>query len=298
MNYNNKPIQPKINLKQKIILIIFGLFLFLILLEVGLCLGRIIFLSLQEYRNRVSIKQRGAYRIMCLGESTTALGGKYSYPSQLEEILNQRNLGIKFSVINKGVLIDTSYILSHLEENLNRYNPDMVITMMGANDGGEYLPSKGISTKQPLQFFKSLRLYKLARLLWLSIIPKAEEKEIHLPILPSPRSIIELKEVSAKQVSAKSYVRSGWCYFIQANYTQAAESFKKALELNPRNSDAYIGLGWCYAYSAPIQAEKFFKKAIDELNPKRVLFLKIWDRYPIMKTKKNLRWLRSRLRRT
>lgn len=63
----------------------------------SLRLGGLVFTSLQEHRNYLSVKQKGAYRILCLGESTTA--GQYT--AFLEEILNQRNIGIKFSVIDK-----------------------------------------------------------------------------------------------------------------------------------------------------------------------------------------------------
>ena len=109
----NNQVQTKIPLGQKIALIIFGLFLCLALLEIGLRIGGFVFLSLQEHRNRIALKQKGAYRIMCLGESTTAIGGEDSYPSQLEEILNERNIGIRFSVINKGIPgANTTAILS------------------------------------------------------------------------------------------------------------------------------------------------------------------------------------------
>ena len=72
---------------------------------------------------------------MCLGESTTAVGGEDAYPYQLQEILNENNMGIRFSVINKGVPgAHTSAIIEQLESNLNKYKPDMVIAMMGIND--------------------------------------------------------------------------------------------------------------------------------------------------------------------
>ena len=93
---------PSTTRKQKIGLILFGLFLSVALLESGLRLGGFIFYSAQAHRNWQATKQKGTYRILCLGESTTALGGDDSYPSQLEEILNQSNIGIKFSVINRG----------------------------------------------------------------------------------------------------------------------------------------------------------------------------------------------------
>lgn len=113
----------EISIRQKIILSIFGLFLTVVLLEAGLRIGGFVYLSLQEYRNRISLKQKGRYRILCLGESTTA-GGKESYPGQLEEILNQQNTRMQFSVINKGMSgLTTGVIVAQLEDNLDKYTP-------------------------------------------------------------------------------------------------------------------------------------------------------------------------------
>ena len=74
----------KVSGRQKIALMILGLFLFVVLLEIGLRIDGSIYSFQQEYRNRLSIKKRGAYRILCLGESTTVGRGKNSYPRQLE----------------------------------------------------------------------------------------------------------------------------------------------------------------------------------------------------------------------
>src|SRR5512136_222579 len=95
----NNPVKTSPTLRTKIALIIFGLFLFFVLLETGLRMGGFIILSLQELRSVASLKHRGEYRIICLGESTT-FG---QYPSFLEEALNRYNINIKFSVIDKGV---------------------------------------------------------------------------------------------------------------------------------------------------------------------------------------------------
>jgi len=97
---------------QKAFLLALGLFLAMLILEVSMRCGGFILTSLQEQRNRVSISRKETYRIMCLGESTTF----NQYPLFLEEILNQRNIGIKFSVIDKGVSgTNTGAILSNLE---------------------------------------------------------------------------------------------------------------------------------------------------------------------------------------
>ena len=107
---------------QRILTILFGVFLCLIILEAGLRLGGFLLSAAQESKNKASIKRRGSCRIMCLGESTT-FG---QYPGFLEEILNRRGKGIKFSVIDKGVPgTDTSAIISGLEKNIETYKPDI-----------------------------------------------------------------------------------------------------------------------------------------------------------------------------
>jgi tetratricopeptide (TPR) repeat protein len=223
-------------LRTKITLIIFGLFLFLILLEAGLRLGGFIILSLQEYRNLRSIKHKGTYRILCLGESTTA----DQWPPHLEEVLNQRHAGVRFSVIDKGVrATQTPIILAHLESNLNTYHPDMVVAMIGLNDRAPYIPDKAVSTSKIALFLASFRTYKLSRLLWLHIITKVKE-EVRLDS------------------------GSGQLYQAQGKFPQAEDSYKKAIELQPQNSDAYVGLGQLYeAQDKFSQAEDSYKKAIE-----------------------------------
>ena len=67
-------------LTRKMPLIMLGVFLCLVLVEIGLRLGGTVWLSHQDRGNMLSLKRKGAYRIMCIGESTTALGGEYAYP--------------------------------------------------------------------------------------------------------------------------------------------------------------------------------------------------------------------------
>jgi len=97
----------KTNIFQKFGLVILGLFTAIIILEIGLRLGGWILLSIQENKKCIYASNKDTYRIMCLGESSTA----YQYPHLLEEIINQRNIGIKFSVIDRGVVgVNTPYI--------------------------------------------------------------------------------------------------------------------------------------------------------------------------------------------
>lgn len=158
---------PRTSLKQKVALITFGLFLGIILLEIGLRIGGLIFIHLQEKANIESLRKKKDYVILCLGESTTALGGDDSYPRQLERILNGRDIGVKFSVINKGIAAtNTAAIANLLGDHLDQYQPDMVLTMIGINDDGGHRALQDISPDPLRRFLRNLRVYKLATLLY------------------------------------------------------------------------------------------------------------------------------------
>ncbi len=247
--------------KQKITLILFGLFLCALILETGLRLSGFIFLFLQEHKNRVVMQRKDTYRIMCLGESTTALGGDDSYPRQLEEILNQKDTGIKFSIINKGLSgTNTSAIVAQLDENLNKYKPDMVITMMGINDvsGGYYVMRGETFVSKTILFLKSFRIFKLAKLLWEHIVHKFDFEH-------NVRALECL--IKSNPTNDKLSFELAELYKRQGNLERAEEIYKKIIELNPKSNEAYARLGMLYeAENKLFLAEEALKKAI-ELNP-------------------------------
>jgi len=269
------------SLKQKIVLVMLGLFLSVVLLEISLRIGGFVILSLQEYRNRASLQKKGAYTIMCLGESTTQ--GKW--PPYLEEILSQCNTGIKFSVIDEGIAaVNTSVILAELESNLNKYHPDMVIIMMGINDGGTFMPYEAVTASKSMLFFRSFRTYKLIRLLWLHIVTKVREigaskprsamqsggelEKIHTNTISSlPSGDLVKKTMEQTPIDYESFIQLGVFYKNQGKFSQAEESFAKATALAPRSDRPYIELGKLYLDQAILsKAKEPLKKAI-ELNP-------------------------------
>ncbi|OGW76064.1 MAG: hypothetical protein A2Z72_01695 [Omnitrophica bacterium RBG_13_46_9] len=282
----------KMPLYQKIALILFGLFLSLVLLEIGIRMGGFAYLSLQKHRNRTTIGDQGTYRIMCLGESTTVAGGRNSYPSQLEEILNRRDTEIKFRVINKGIpATDTEYIVSSLSLWLSEYRPNMVIAMMGINDERYryFFSYKDNPAGKFLLFLNSLRTYKLVRFLYFRIANKrkalfkepieadSERYNTYDCIDPlcwrlgrySEAEKILKKDIEINPKNTKTYQKLGWLYAILGRYDQAEEVLEKAIEANPGMPDAYIELGSLYRkFEKYDQAEEMFKKAI-ELDPKR-----------------------------
>lgn len=267
-------LKPKVTFLQKITLIVLGVLLCVFLLEISLSVGGFLVISLQEYRNRIAMKKKGAYRIMCLGESTTA----GQYPHFLEEILNKRSAGIKFSVIDKGMSgTNTAVILSQLESNLDEYRPDMVLTMMGINDFGPHLPFETRFNSKITTFFKLFKTYKLIKLVKLHLITKIKGFKFCKPIevdageinVSFGRESID-KAIELNPIDDKAYVALGHFYQGKNNFSKAIKFFNKAIEINPGNDEAYVGAGWCYQSDTQpqiVQAQKSFHKAID-LNPR------------------------------
>lgn len=155
--------------KQKILLVTLGLFLTFVMVEGGMRITGWAISTVQQQRNIQKARARGTYRILCLGESTTAMGGDQSYPAQLEKILNARNVGIKFTVFNAGkIATTTSRILSELENNLDHFVPDMVITMMGINDDRhDVVQNRQSRTSRLTSLLNGLKVYKLFNHFWL-----------------------------------------------------------------------------------------------------------------------------------
>lgn len=234
---------------QKILLIIFGIFLFLICLEIGLRIGGFLVLSLQEYKNDIYFSQKDEYRILCLGESTT----QGEYPVFLEKELNQYKIMIKFRVIDKGRKgVNTAIIVSQLENNIDRYKPDLVVTMMGVNDYGPHLPSELASSLRILAVVKSFRVYKLLRLILLHASMKAQTLTETNTFSPINASIYAL----------------GVFYMEQGKIDEARQAFVRSIELNPNNELPYLELGRIYKSQNKVnEAESFFLEAAD-INPK------------------------------
>ena len=72
---------------QKVWLVAGGVCLAFVLLEGGLRFAGFIYLKVQEHQNQVALRHKDSVRILCIGESTTAVGGSDSYPRQLEDVL-------------------------------------------------------------------------------------------------------------------------------------------------------------------------------------------------------------------
>lgn len=255
-----------------------GLLFTFVLLEIILRIGGLIHISLQEYHNIKSFRRDSEYTILCLGESMTA----DKWPRFLESLLNESQTGITVCVLNKGVVAtNTGAIVSRLEYNIDKYDPDIIIVMMGINDN----PDSFIydSTRTPkLKFIRSLKILKLLKLLNLHLSAKINEHKNNVQLdsivmknNPATDPVMFNQGASSKISHAgnngfKEYFRLkalGQYYQDQGYYLKAESIYKQNAELYPDYEPVYLDLAELYLSAHKLeQVEKMCKKAIS-LNP-------------------------------
>lgn len=219
---------------QKIILMLFGLLFCLCILEIGmrLCGGILVYLYGPE--NKRFFAEKGEYRVLCLGESTTARGGKDSWSTQLQDVLNERKLGGDFKIINAGREgVQSDFIVAKLKENLDAYKPDIVITMIGVNDESGTIAYKDRLDNRAILFARNLRVYKLFRWIY---------SNISRPFLRNQFTLQTRPNIDYGNMKNISNNNSGEVLRGQGKNQEAEQFFLKEIELNPKNKSAYFAL--------------------------------------------------------
>ena len=117
---------------KKILLIIIGIFLSLIILEIGLQTVSYTNILIKNYKINKQLKDKNTITILCIGESTT----DNQWPPILQKILDKKSKNKKFTVIDEGHEASrTNYLMQEvINKKLQLYNPDIIISMMGIND--------------------------------------------------------------------------------------------------------------------------------------------------------------------
>lgn len=150
-------------IKRKILVAGLGLLVALVLLETGLHGGRKLVDVVQQRRVLASLSE-GDFRILCVGDSTTELGGDAAWPAQLQELLNQTPPRRRLRVINAGrTCTDSGHVAARLPHLLELYRPQLVVGMIGINEHGIRMYRR-IPTANSWPF-KHLRSYRLLVLL-------------------------------------------------------------------------------------------------------------------------------------
>jgi hypothetical protein len=152
--------QHKKLVKKKIISIMLRILLLILILELVFNLSGIVIGSIQEYRNRIIVQSKDKiYTIMVIGDSMSAsIPSGEDWPNILGGKLNSASNTTKFKVINKAIAgVPSGYIVSEIENNIKKYEPDIIISLMGATDSDEYY-NKGNNI---VFYIEKMKIYKL-----------------------------------------------------------------------------------------------------------------------------------------
>lgn len=227
------------------LLVVVGIAVAFVLLELGLRLAGWVYMGMRETRHQEALKNDKAVRILCLGESTTALGGDHAYPRLLEGLLNGDEQGRQYSVINKGVPgITTDEILAHLNMTLDAYQPHLVVAMMGINDDDD------------------------EELGWHDRIA-GQSKVVQLVLLIG-RHVAERfpqTELAQEKLMYETFLK-GWEQAIDGDGSMAEQMFLDRLTQHPEDPESYVELASWYTFNGEYsqaltilaEAEKRFDK--------------------------------------
>ncbi len=208
---------------KRIVLIFLGLLIALIILELSMQTAGFCISSFQNYKNNKALKDKSQYAVMCLGESTTSL----AYPCELQKILNKKHPG-KFSVIDCGVpAVKLDFILKNLDDNIDKYKPDIAVCMMGINNGFVSFDEIKKKSNKKIERFK---LYKLYNLL----------KE-HL------KASLKIKEAYADN-SPELNADYAYQLYFQKKYSASAKICEEILETGKNDCNLYSFLAMLYFY--------------------------------------------------
>lgn len=275
-------------MRRKIGLILFGIGISLIIVDITFRAAGFIYLRAQENRNRRSFSKWGEYQILFLGESTTAEGGMDSYPRKVGSLLREKIPGIKFSVINKGTPgVDTTHILSRLEDNLRQYKPNMVVTMMGINDQAADVAHGG-RLFRGIGYIKRLRLYKFLEVFWTKVRERDILKEIYLNrarYFQEKNDCIMAERLFNKAIKIKpqeydAYIEFARYYLEREDYLKAEEFFDKAVQADPKEYVPYIEYGRYWMERQEFsKSEEMLRKALDLSDNDYKVFIELGQCY-------------------
>ncbi len=208
---------------------------------------------------------------MCIGESTTAGG----YPWELEEALLNKSAGrASFTVINKGINgTNSGTILAQLKVNLDRYRPDLVLVMMGINDGHKTLVYEENLVFKIKLLLQGFRVYKLAGLLEehiahaISEIKKGEGGKFlnRITNLMGGRKKDNRSGPAGEIFSpaGNDISRADW-YFDRDEFGEALPLYEEVIALNPDDLESMIKLANCYVeVGRYMEAEEILKEAAE-----------------------------------
>ncbi len=247
----------------RLIALLLGTITMLLLAELALRLLGAGFAIKQDLANRPA-EGEDAITVLCLGESSTALGGDYAYPHQLESLLEQYGQGRKFHVINGGLPgIDSLVIVQNLDQNLRRYEPDIVTVMMGINDGlkGFIDINRYEGKSQARQLLQRVRLFRMVRYFRFSLAAEMDRRATEEEFA---KQELGMQQRLQQTQDPEDALRLGQLYRRQGKYPEAEALL---LEWLAREESArlYVDLGRIYHdMFMPEKEEELYRIALDK----------------------------------
>lgn len=265
----------------------FKIILILILLEIGLRISGHLHLAYRDWTNPIESEQDDYYKILVFGDSITyGDNASTSWPAQLENILNQARSETKFKVFNKAVRGDNTLdISSKLDSHLEKYDPQMVITMMGITDNEIVVEDGEIAESETTRYLKDFRTYKLSEFLVSSLKEKivnltgwrknerepGEENKINEE--DKIKKEIELIKINMSE-SVEKDLWLGKLYQKIGQHEEAERKYIKILNQSPKNADAAFQLVLNYLdWDRFGSAKSVFKSAnlnVDEIHQSEI----------------------------
>ena len=216
--------------------------------------------------------EAGARLVLCVGDSYTACPGvarNDTYPAQLEQQLNAPSpLGAavpgrptrRFQVLNLGLNGQNSTSLrDELAGNLEKYRPDVVVLLTGGNNtwdlsGYRAFEQADSAGARGLDLLGRLRVFKLARLVYLGIQGKPYGQELEVSPPPAPPE----KRSPRRRPAGTALAQAGARALKGMDYPTAETLFQAALARDRGDFFAWHGLALVYSetgrYPQGIQA--------------------------------------------
>lgn len=230
-------------------------------IEISMQITSFAFSSWMSYSQRSQNSGKGKFKVLCLGESTTAWGGLDSYPAILERKLNSLTRPGTFEVVNAGIPgTTTRVIMGQLPRWIAEHNPDVTIVMAGVNDLWSLPDNDPEPWEKSLEWLSQYsRIAKLIRLT--NVNSKYQNLEIKKPVIAT----------CGMQVEAGYMVPSKFNDDVfQADLILQKAGYQKAVAFLEKQIKKLNTSGFC-ADAYPLQ-EQIIKYQRDNLkNPKLAL---------------------------
>ncbi len=141
-------------------------------------------------------KVDSAFRVLCLGESTTAgfpFQSQVPFPPQLREILAHAYPTKRIEVLNAGISAISSYVvLDMLPELLETTKPDLVVTYLGHNEfygvygsGSTLFPAQQRALVTTMLWLQHLRLVQMVKRILHAFTPHPSSPAVNRTLMQS-----------------------------------------------------------------------------------------------------------------